>query len=137
MGGGALQFYIENPKSRRCSAQANGTGPRSRWRDWEGDTVVSSASPPVLVTLAERKSGLVRIRKVARATAREVSSAMIKVFWRLPNKLRQTLTLDNGAEHSRWRSIERYSGIKVFFAHPYHSWERGTNENTNGLIYLS
>ena len=102
--------------------------------DWEGDTMVSRASAPVLVTLAERKSGLVRIRKTARATAREVSSAMIRVLWRLPRALRQTLTLDNGSEHSRWRSIERYGGVKVFFAHPYHSWERGTNENTNGLI---
>jgi transposase, IS30 family len=107
---------------------------RERVGDWEGDTMVSSASLPVLVTLTERKSGLVRIRRTARATAQEVSSAMIKVFWRLPRDLRQTLTLDNGSEHSRWRSIERYSGVKIFFAHPYHSWERGTNENTNGLI---
>ena len=96
--------------------------------------MVSSASPPVLATLAERKSGLVRIRKTAHATAREVSSAMIKVFWRLSPELRHTLTLDNGSEHSRWRSVERYGGVKIFFAHPYHSWERGTNENTNGLI---
>jgi IS30 family transposase len=105
---------------------------RERFGDWEGDTMVSSASPPVLATLAERKSGLVRIRKTARATAREVSSAMIKVFWRLSPELRHTLTLDNGSEHSR--SVERYGGVKIFFAHPYHSWERGTNENTNGLI---
>jgi IS30 family transposase len=107
---------------------------RERFGDWEGDTMVSSASPPVLATLAERKSGLVRIRKTAHATAREVSSAMIKVFWRLSPELRHTLTLDNGSEHSRWRSVERYGGVKIFFAHPYHSWERGTNENTNGLI---
>jgi IS30 family transposase len=107
---------------------------RERLGDWEGDTMVSRASPPVLVTLAERKSGLVRIRKAVRSTAREVSSAMINVLWHLPGRLRQTLTLDNGSEHSRWRSIERYSGVKIFFAHPYHSWERGTNENTNGLI---
>ncbi len=107
---------------------------RERIGDWEGDTMVSRASLPVLVTLAERKSGLVRIGKTARSTAREVSSAMIKVFWRIPSKLRQTLTLDNGHENNSWRSIERYTSVKVFFAHPYHSWERGTNENTNGLI---
>jgi IS30 family transposase len=107
---------------------------RERLGDWEGDTMVSRASAPVLVTLAERKSGLVRIRKAVRSTAREVSSAMINVLWHLPRNLRQTLTLDNGSEHSRWRSIERYGKVKVFFAHPYHSWERGTNENTNGLI---
>jgi IS30 family transposase len=59
---------------------------------------------------------------------------MINVFGHLPRNLRQTLTLDNGSEHSRWRSIERYGGVNIFFAHPYHSWERGTNENTNGLI---
>jgi transposase, IS30 family len=107
---------------------------RERVGDWEGDTMVSSASPPVLVTLAERKSGLVRIRKAPRPTAREVSSAMINVLWHLPDRLRQTLTLDNGSEHSAWRHVERYGKVKVFFAHPYHSWERGTNENTNGLI---
>jgi IS30 family transposase len=52
----------------------------------------------------------------------------------IQHQLRHTVTLDNGSEHSRWRSVERYGGVKIFFAHPYHSWERGTNENTNGLI---
>jgi transposase, IS30 family len=107
---------------------------RERFGDWEGDTMVSRASPPVLVTLAERKSGLLRVRKVARSTAREVSGAMIEVFGALPTPLRQTLTLDNGSENSDWRRIERKGEVRVFFAHPYHSWERGTNENTNGLI---
>ena len=96
--------------------------------------MVSRASSHALMTMAERKSGLVRIRKTRRAASREVSSAMIKVLWRLPRELRHTLTLDNGFEHARWKSVERYGRVKVYFAHPYHSWERGTNENTNGLI---
>jgi transposase, IS30 family len=52
----------------------------------------------------------------------------------LPKKLRKTLTLDNGPENRDWQSMEKATGMNVYFAHPYHSWERGTNENTNGLI---
>jgi transposase, IS30 family len=109
-------------------------GMRERYGDWEGDTMVSRESSAALMTMAERKSGLVRIRKTSRVASREVSSAMIKVLWPLPLEMRQTLTLDNGHENARWQSVERYGRVDVYFAHPYSSWERESNENANGLI---
>jgi IS30 family transposase len=52
----------------------------------------------------------------------------------IPQKLKRTVTLDNGPENRDWRLIQEQTHLSIFFAHPYHSWERGTNENTNGLI---
>jgi IS30 family transposase len=53
---------------------------------------------------------------------------------RLRNRCAHTLTLDNGSENQYWRELQSPTGATVYFAHPYHSWERGTNENTNGLV---
>ncbi len=104
---------------------------RSRIGDWEGDTVESKNHGPGLNTLVERKTGLVLITKVADKTARATTDAVVERLAALP---RHTLTLDNGKENQYWQELEKALGISVFFAHPYHSWERGTNENTNGLI---
>ena len=103
---------------------------RARFGDWEGDLVVSRASSAALVTVVERKSGYVAIAKVRRKTAKETAKAMIGML----GGNARTLTLDNGSEHNQWRLIEVKTGCRVFFAHPYSSYERGTNENTNGLI---
>lgn len=107
---------------------------RNRIGDWEGDLVESRGHQGGINTLVERKSGLVFITRLANKTTAATVSAIEARFRGLPPELRRTLTLDNGFENLDWQSIERKAGTRVFFAHPYHSWERGTNENTNGLI---
>lgn len=102
---------------------------RSRIGDWEGDTVEGAAKSGWLGTLTERRSGYLQAAKFERATA----LAMLDfVSQHLPGA--HTLTLDNGTEMAYHEEMERLTGAVVYFAHPYHSWERGTNENTNGLI---
>jgi len=101
---------------------------------WEGDSMVSRKSLVGLNTLVERVTGLVLITKIQNTTAEETMRVVIQRFMPVPEQLRKTLTVDNGHEHARHKEITGKLGTKVYFAHPYHSWERGTNENTNGLI---
>jgi IS30 family transposase len=98
---------------------------------WEGDSVVSRKSKIGLNTLVERKTGLVLISKIQNGTAEETSRTVIN---RLKFFTCKTLTTDNGSENFAYQTIEKDLNISCYFAHPYHSWERGTNENTNGLI---
>lgn len=101
---------------------------------WEGDSVISCQSKYRLNTLVERKSGLLFMTKINNGTALETSQAVISRLSGLPKRKRQTLTLDNGPENFGHKIITKNIGTKCYFARPYHSWERGTNENTNGLI---
>ena len=101
--------------------------------DWEGDTVVGKNHQGALVTLVDRKSKLTLIGKVDRYTAEAVEQVIISLMELLPRR-NYTLTVDNGKEFSNHESIARMLEIKVFFADPYSAWQRGLNENTNGLI---
>ena len=101
---------------------------------WEGDSIISRKSKVALNTLVERKTGLVFITKILDTTARKTKEAVVGRLKVLPNKIRKTLTVDNGSENAEYAEIKKELEIDCFFAHPYHSWERGTNENTNGLI---
>lgn len=107
---------------------------RRRLGDWEGDTVESKDHKPGINTLVERKTGFVLITKLNAKTPRATIDAMGKRFEALPPKAKRTVTLDNGPENRDWQSIRTKIGIQCYYAHAYHSWERGTNENTNGLI---
>jgi IS30 family transposase len=101
--------------------------------DWEGDTVVGKNHQGALVTLVDRKSKLTLMGKVDRYTADAVEQAIIALMDMLPRRT-YTLTVDNGKEFSNHQSIAQTLEIKVFFADPYSAWQRGLNENTNGLI---
>lgn len=101
---------------------------------WEGDSVISGKSKTGLNTLVERKTGLVFISKIQNGTAEETSKAVIKKLGLLSSEYAKTLTLDNGSENAGWKDIETSLDMKTYFAHAYCSGERGTNENTNGLI---
>ena len=101
---------------------------------WEGDSMVSRQSLVGLNTLVERVTGLVLITKIANTTAGETVRAVTGRLRSLPKQMRQTMTVDNGHENASHEQIARALSLKIYFAHPYHSWERGTNENTNGLI---
>lgn len=103
---------------------------RRRLGDWEGDTVESCDHKPGINTLVDRKSGYVLITKVKDKS----SSSTVEAMKRLTSFPCHTVTLDNGAENTNWKDMEETTHASVYYAHPYHSWERGTNENTNGLI---
>lgn len=101
---------------------------------WESDSVVSRQSLDGLNTLVERVTGLVFISKIRNTTAGETTRTVIERLRQLPEKLRKTITVDNGHENAGHENITKEIKTKIYFAHPYHSRERGTNENTNGLI---
>lgn len=107
---------------------------RKRIGDWESDTVESKDYKPGINTLVERQTGLVFISKLFNKTSKATTTAIVNRLNFLPPKAKQTITFDNGTENNNWQELERKTNIKTFFCHPYHSWERGTNENTNGLI---
>jgi len=98
---------------------------------WEGDSVVSRKSKVGLNTLVERKTGLVLISKIQNGTSNETANTVINRLKSFPCK---TLTTDNGKENFGYEKIQNELQISCYFAHPYCSGERGTNENTNGLI---
>lgn len=107
---------------------------RRRYGDWEGDTVVGQGRRGGLVTLVERKSGFALIAKIERLKARNVARQATRRFATLPPGLRHTVTFDNGKEFAEHERIARATGIDVYFARPYHAWERGCNESFNGLL---
>ena len=106
---------------------------RSRIGDWEADTVIGRNHRQAIVSIVERKTGFTLIRKVERKTAQAVSQAMIGLLKPYRKKV-HTITSDNGKEFAGHEDIAKKLNADFYFAHPYSSWERGTNENTNGLI---
>lgn len=106
---------------------------RSRIGDWEADTIIGKNHKQAIVSLVERKSGYTLIRKIKRKTARAVRKAAVSLLKPHRDKV-HTLTSDNGKEFSEHEQIAKALDADFYFAHPYASWERGTNENTNGLI---
>jgi IS30 family transposase len=105
---------------------------RTRCGDWEADTVRGRGKACV-VTAVERKSGVVRIGKLPRATAQHTTRRTVQLLANEPHPV-HTITSDNGTEFHGYKEIERLLGTRFFFATPHHAWERGTNENTNGLL---
>lgn len=107
---------------------------RKTFGHWETDSMVSKKSKVGLNTLVERKTGLVLISKIEDSKAETTKEAIAKKLGPLPLNVRKTVTSDNGKENFLFDCVMAELGLLWFFAHPYHSWERGTNENTNGLI---
>jgi transposase, IS30 family len=99
--------------------------------DWEGDLVIGKDHKSALVTLVDRKTKKVKIGLVNSKNARPVAEVIIEL---LKGEICHTLTFDNGKEFAEHEFIKENTNVDVFFAHPYSSWERGCNENTNGLI---
>lgn len=107
---------------------------RQQYGHWEGDSIVSRKSKAALNSLTERKSRLLLLTKIDRKSASETNKAVLKRLQKLPLKARRTLTLDNGTENAKHEKLTRKLGIQCYFAHPYSSWERGTNEHINGMV---
>jgi IS30 family transposase len=108
---------------------------RVRCGDWEGDLIVSAGHVhAALITLVERQTGYTEIMLVPCRQAAIVGSAIVRRMRKLPPHVRRSLTFDNGKEFSGWQALAESLQLEVYFAHPHSPWERGTNENTNGLI---
>ena len=107
---------------------------RRRYGDWEGDLVEGKRGTGRILTLVERKSRYLIAAKPDAGKAVTIAATLSRSLSGLPEHLLKTLTLDNGKEFTAFKKVEQRTGIKVYFADPYCSWQRGTNENTNGLI---
>lgn len=107
---------------------------RRRYGDWEGDTMIGQGRRSALVTVVERKSGYTRIGRADDLTASTTRRVIRRRMKDLPTALRRSVTFDNGKEFAEHEQLGRSLGWETYFAMPYKSWQRGTNENTNGLI---
>jgi IS30 family transposase len=152
--GGDLWTYLprsRRKRRRRCPRQegrGRGRIPNQRMIDtrpasvetrrqaghWEGDLINGAHETGNLVTLVERTTRFTLVGRTDSKEASEVSAVIEACFALLPVGIRLSVTFDNGKEFAQHEALARILGLDVYFAKPYHSWERGTNENTNGLI---
>lgn len=124
----------EYEKKRRILERPEIVNERARIGDWEGDTIIGRERTKRILTHVERKSGFLIADKLDVVSADIVAEKTIERLRQFPREKRQSVTYDNGTEFSSHEMIERKTKATVYFANPYHSWERGTVENTNGLI---
>lgn len=121
------------PGKRHISERPASVDQRQEFGHWEIDTVIGSATQDCILTLVERLTGCLLIAKLPARNAAAVNRRLLQIIGECPHLFR-TITVDNGTEFHAYEQIERLTGVLFYFATPYHSWERGTNENTNGLI---
>ena len=100
----------------------------------EGDLMIGIGQKSAIATLVDRKTRYVFIRKIPNRKSKTVTQIFAQIFNNQPKYLSRTMTYDNGMEMANHKWLADETGIDIYFAHPYSSWERGTNENTNGLI---
>jgi transposase, IS30 family len=135
---GRKRFGPENrgriPASTSIAGRPAVVDRRGRFGDWEGDTIVGAGRRSGAVSLVERKSGFLLFDGVKNLGATTVRHAASDLYASMPPRLRKTLTLDNGKEFAEHELLAIQTGLKIYFAEPYCAWQRGTNENTNGLI---
>ena len=131
---GNSRYYGANAVSGACASSWGLLALfKSRLGDWEGDTVVSAGHKGGLLTHVERKSMLTKIVKLPRTTAKATHKATVRRLKPI-RRFVATITYDNGKEFASHQQTAKALKAKVYFATPYHAWERGLNENTNGLI---
>lgn len=100
---------------------------------WEGDTVIGRDMRACILTMVERRSGYAVIRKLKSRTAEQANKALVAALAAHRRRV-STITFDNGTEFHSYKEIENLFPVTCYFATPYHSWERGSNENLNGLV---
>lgn len=135
----AKGFRKAQKADRRAQVPSIDTRPaivesRARVGDWEDDFLVSKSSRVCIKSTNERKTGIVFFGKTFDGTAQSGDAVLIEKLSKIPSEYVKTLTRDNGSENKGWRFIQDELYLDVYFAHPYHSWERGSNENCNGLL---
>lgn len=124
----------EQAKKRRIDERPKIVERRGRIGDFEGDTLMGRDKRVRIVSFVDRRSGYLIAFLLPKMQALLLTKLTLKAFKRIPKNKRRTFTLDNGIEFSDWQMLEKKTNMTVYFAYPYHSWERGTNENTNGLL---
>jgi len=150
--GGRLHTHLRRRHRRRRQQKRYGSGRRflagrvsiaerpeivahrCRFGDWEADLMVGGIGKGAIVTCLERKSRYLAAGKVENKTALRFNEAFDQAVAHVPSELRCTLTLDNGSEMARFKELEQSTGFQVYFADPYAAWQRGGNENCNGLL---
>lgn len=100
----------------------------------EGDLMIGVGQKSAIATIVDRKTRHTIIIKIPNRKSKTVTREFARHLLKNPNYLRKTMTYDNGLEMANHKWLTKMTGMKIYFAHPYSSWERGTNENTNGLI---
>jgi IS30 family transposase len=150
--GGILHTHLRSKKKRKkrygSAKSSRGTIPnrvdidqrpaivdsRKRFGDWEGDTIIGAHDGgAVIASMVERKSRYTRLSKANDKTTIAVTESINKIMLPIANMV-STITFDNGREFSQHHTISETLDADIYFAKPYHSWERGLNENTNGLV---
>lgn len=124
----------EEAKKQRIDTRPAIVEERSRIGDWEGDTIVGGEKTTGIITHAERRSGYLLGDLFKRKNSELIKEKIIARFEKISDEKKHTITYDNGTEFSEHELIGRKTKMEIYFANPYHSWERGTNENTNGLL---
>lgn len=127
-------FRNKSKETRSIDARPVHILDRRTYGHWEGDSVVGTAQSGAIATFVERKSGYLLAAVLPDKGAKSFELAAKRCFADIPSSYRKTLTLDNGVEMSNFEEMEQTNQLRIYFAHPYHSWERGTSENTNGLL---
>lgn len=120
---------------RPITARPAAVEARQQLGHWEADTLLGAGpqAAPCVLTMVERKSGYLVLGKLRRRRAPEVNARAQQLIQAQPRPVR-TITVDNGTEFHDYVALERATGTHFYFATPHHAWERGTNENTNGLL---
>jgi IS30 family transposase len=121
------------PDRRPISQRPPAVETRSRVGHWEGDTLIGAGRQQAIVSLVERKSGYCLLAHVPRKTSEAVKAAIVQSLSPIRARVK-TLTFDNGLEFAQHGEIDQALDSTSYFADPYASWQRGTNENTNGLV---
>lgn len=139
-----LRFGVRRRKRREDAGRLPGAvridgrpaivASRRRYGDWEGDTIVGRGRSGGLLSLVERKSGFTLLARVHDRRAMTVRCAAEERLVTLPDTLLRTATFDNGKEFAEHERLSAATGLAIYFAQPYAAWQRGTNENTNGLV---
>ena len=146
-----IKLLVRKKTRRRPSKKRRGTGSkiinqvsidnrpehielRQEVGHWEGDLIIGKNHKSAIGTIVERKTRYTLIVKLKSKKANEVAQMFSKILNKLNPIYKKTMTYDNGLEMAKHEKITKNTGMKIYFAHPYSSWERGTNENTNGLI---
>ena len=124
----------EYEKKRWIGERPDIINARGRIGDWEGDTIIGLERTKRILTHVERRTGYLIADFLPIVSADIVVEKTAENFRKLPKEKRHSITYDNGTEFSAHEMIEKKTRATIYFANPYHSWERGTNENTNGLI---
>ena len=131
---GSIDKRGQIPDRRPISDRPKAVDKRQEMGHWEGDTVVGKSNGSSIATHVERKSRYLLVGRTDDKSSESMNSTTQRLFRRIPRSKRKTMTFDNGKEFAGFKELEKSVGFCCYFADPYSSYQRGTNENTNGLL---